>query len=183
MAVALLALFVALGGSAYAVGSINGSKLKNRSVAGKKLKKHTITGKEINFRKLGVVPSAQNASTLGGKGAGAYLSELDTRMSSTAADNCGPAMSGSNTACSVPCPANEVAVGGGIYSGSADGYMYTDGPITHSGTPVTPGQLAGGWTIGFYNNSGTTLTIRAYAICARVGSATTTEVQGLTGMG
>ena len=47
--IATLALFVALGGTSYAVGNtINGSQLKNRSVAGKKLKNHTVTGTQVN---------------------------------------------------------------------------------------------------------------------------------------
>jgi hypothetical protein len=66
--IAVVALFVALGGTAFAVSSINGNLLKNRSVAGVKLEKHTITGTEVNLNKLGKVPSASNASTLGGIG-------------------------------------------------------------------------------------------------------------------
>jgi hypothetical protein len=53
MAVALIALFVSLGGSGYAAVEINGKSLKNRSVAGKKLKKSAVTGKEVKNRSLG----------------------------------------------------------------------------------------------------------------------------------
>src|SRR5579862_2242593 len=58
---ATVALFVALGGTAYAVSTINGSLLKNRSVAAIKLEKHTITGTEVNLKKLGKVPNAHHA--------------------------------------------------------------------------------------------------------------------------
>jgi len=64
--VAYLALFLAVGGGAFAIakgGKINGSKLKKRSVAGKKLKKNTITGTEVNENKLGKVLSAKTADT------------------------------------------------------------------------------------------------------------------------
>jgi len=62
MLVALSALVIALGGSAYAAGGlINGAKLKNGSVTGKKLKKHTLTAKQINVARLGKVPAARNA--------------------------------------------------------------------------------------------------------------------------
>jgi hypothetical protein len=62
MVVAVIALVIAMGGSAYAVGStINGSQLQNRSVAAIKLEKQTLTGTEINKSKLGQVPSAANA--------------------------------------------------------------------------------------------------------------------------
>src|SRR5690349_6461457 len=61
MAVALLALFVALGGTGYAVTKINGKVLKDRSVPAKKLKKDQLTGTEINESKLGKVPAAAQA--------------------------------------------------------------------------------------------------------------------------
>jgi hypothetical protein len=64
--VAYLALFLAVGGGAFAIAKsskINGAKLKKRSVAGAKLKKHTITGTEVNLGKLGTVPSAKVSET------------------------------------------------------------------------------------------------------------------------
>jgi len=64
--VATLALFVALGGSSYAVSQISGSQLKNNSVPGKKLKRNTIGGKRVKESRLGTVPRARNASRLGG---------------------------------------------------------------------------------------------------------------------
>ena len=64
MAVALLALFVALGGTGYAVTKINGKVLKDRSVPAKKLKKDQLTGTEINEGKLGKVPAAAQADTI-----------------------------------------------------------------------------------------------------------------------
>jgi hypothetical protein len=46
--VAMLALFIAIGGTATAAsGLINGSKLKNNTVAGKKLKNKTVTKKKL----------------------------------------------------------------------------------------------------------------------------------------
>lgn len=60
-AVALLALFVALGGTGYAATAINGKKLKNATVAGKKLKRNTLGGREIKESKLGKVPLAARA--------------------------------------------------------------------------------------------------------------------------
>jgi hypothetical protein len=60
-AVATLALFIALGGTSYALGQISGSQLRNRSVAGGKLEKHTVTGTEINVSTLPKVPAAHAA--------------------------------------------------------------------------------------------------------------------------
>src|SRR3954468_7741027 len=74
-AVALLALFVALGGTGYAAVKLNGKniknktiagkKLKNRTITGSKLKKNTLTGKQIKESKLGTVPKAKLATTAG----------------------------------------------------------------------------------------------------------------------
>jgi hypothetical protein len=61
--VALLALFVALGGTGYAASKLNGRNLVDRSVAGKKLKRDTITGKQVNEAKLRQVPKAGHADT------------------------------------------------------------------------------------------------------------------------
>jgi hypothetical protein len=81
-AVALLALFVALGGTGYAAATINGKDIKNGTISGKALKKHTLTAKQINKSKLGTVPSATkadsatvagNANALGGSPAASFL--------------------------------------------------------------------------------------------------------------
>jgi hypothetical protein len=64
--VATLALFIALGGSSFAVSRISGSQLKNNSVAGKKLKRNTVGGKRIKESSLRTVPTARNAGRVGG---------------------------------------------------------------------------------------------------------------------
>ena len=91
--IALLALFIALGGAAYAGtkidgktivnGSIGGGKLKDETITASKIRKGTITGaqirgetitgaqieagsidaRQINLSTLGTVPSAQSANT------------------------------------------------------------------------------------------------------------------------
>jgi hypothetical protein len=42
-----LALFVAIGGTAYAAGTINGSSIRNHSIAGVKMKTNTLTGAQV----------------------------------------------------------------------------------------------------------------------------------------
>jgi hypothetical protein len=60
--IASIALFVALGGTSYAIGNkISGSQLKNRSIPGQKLKNHTVTGTQVNVSQFPTVPSAHNA--------------------------------------------------------------------------------------------------------------------------
>ncbi len=62
MIVALIALVVALAGTAYAAQTINGGAIKKQTIGGGKLKKKTLTGFQINTNKLGVVPAANRAA-------------------------------------------------------------------------------------------------------------------------
>jgi hypothetical protein len=62
MIVALLALVVALAGTAYAAQTINGGAIKKQTIGGGKLKRKTLTGFQINTNKLGVVPAARRAA-------------------------------------------------------------------------------------------------------------------------
>src|SRR4051812_32547401 len=85
MAISLLALSVALGGTGYAAVKINGRNIKARTITGKKLKNRTLTGNKVKNRpltgnklknnpltgrqlresKLGTVPRADLATTAG----------------------------------------------------------------------------------------------------------------------
>jgi hypothetical protein len=62
MVVAIIALIVALAGTAYAAQTINGGAIKKQTIGGGKLKEKTLTGFQINTNKLGVVPSAKRAA-------------------------------------------------------------------------------------------------------------------------
>jgi hypothetical protein len=62
MVVAIVALVVALAGSAYAAQNINGGAIKKQTIGGGKLKQKTLTGFQINTNKLGTVPSARRAA-------------------------------------------------------------------------------------------------------------------------
>ncbi len=62
MLVSVIALIVALGGTAIAAQNINGGAIKKQTIGGGKLKKKTLTGFQINTNKLGTVPSARRAS-------------------------------------------------------------------------------------------------------------------------
>jgi hypothetical protein len=83
MVVALIALFVALGGSGYAATKFNpkviknntvpGKKLKNNSLPGQKLRNNSVTGRKINEATMLTVPSATNAERFGGQLPGAFL--------------------------------------------------------------------------------------------------------------
>ena len=85
MAVALLALFVALGGTGYAVTKINGKVLKNRTVAAKKLKLDQVGGAEINESRLGKVPSAKEADNAAKATRATAADNADTAANANAA--------------------------------------------------------------------------------------------------
>ena len=62
MVVAVIALVVALGGTAYAAQQINGGAIQKQTIGAGKLKHKTLTGYQINTNKLGIVPSAKRAA-------------------------------------------------------------------------------------------------------------------------
>jgi hypothetical protein len=72
-AVALLALFVALGGTGYAAVKLNGkqieprtitgNKFKNKTLTGNRFKDNTLTGRQIRESRLATVPRARVAPT------------------------------------------------------------------------------------------------------------------------
>ena len=61
MVVAMLALFVALGGTVYAASSFSGKTIRKGSLPGNRLKNNTVTGRQVNEATLGKVPSAASA--------------------------------------------------------------------------------------------------------------------------
>jgi hypothetical protein len=77
--VATLALFVALGGSSYAVTKISGSQIENRTISGKKLKRNTLGGRQVQEARLGTVPRARNADQLNGVDVGQLVDRLVLR--------------------------------------------------------------------------------------------------------
>jgi hypothetical protein len=60
--VAVIALFLALGGTVYAAGKLNGKTIKRSSIPGNRLKGDSVTGAQVNEASLGVVPNATNAT-------------------------------------------------------------------------------------------------------------------------
>lgn len=71
--VAMVALFVALGGVSYAaVGQIGTKDIKNGAVTKAKIKKDAVTGAKVKESTLGIVP---NAAKLAGKAPGAFESK------------------------------------------------------------------------------------------------------------
>lgn len=71
--VATLALFVALGGSSYAVSKIDGSDIRKRSLTSRQFKSNSLGRRVIKESSLRVVPRARNAARLGGQPAVRFL--------------------------------------------------------------------------------------------------------------
>jgi hypothetical protein len=61
--VAYLALVVALSGTAYAAGKINGKQIKPNSIPGNRIRNGSLTGQQVNSSTLGVVPGATHAAS------------------------------------------------------------------------------------------------------------------------
>jgi hypothetical protein len=117
-AIALVALFVALGGTGYAAVTINGANIKNGSIVGKKLRKHTLSGTQINVKKLGTVPAAKKATTA---------------SSATTAATAGTA----NNANSLGGLAAGDYLKAGCGAGTIDGYVEINGSSSMPGTYTT----------------------------------------------
>jgi hypothetical protein len=62
--VSVIALIVALAGTAYAAQRINGGSIDKQSIGGGKLKKNPLTRFQINTSKIGTVPSAKRATNV-----------------------------------------------------------------------------------------------------------------------
>ncbi len=63
MIMALIALFVAFGGTVYAGTKISGKTIRKNSEPGNRIKKDTVTGKQVKESTLGQVPSAAAANS------------------------------------------------------------------------------------------------------------------------
>jgi hypothetical protein len=96
LAIAIVALFVALGGTGYAAtklaaNSVGTKQIKKNAVTGSKVKKGSLTGSDINLAKLGTVPNAKAAETAGSAGTANSAKTADTATNATNAQNAGNA--------------------------------------------------------------------------------------------
>jgi hypothetical protein len=82
-----LAVFIALGGAAYAVNKINGKSIKKHTIAGNRLKADTLDGRAIDEAKLGEVPTAARATSAARADSAATADSATTATSATTADN------------------------------------------------------------------------------------------------
>jgi hypothetical protein len=152
---ATIAVFVALGGGAYAASQINGASLKDRSVAGRKIKVNGLTGTEVRESSLATVPRAKGAQTLGGKGASAFVQN---------GQPAGGSLAGSYPSPGLRCPVGTTRQSGVCYENSAraaaDWYTAADACAAAGRRLPTPSEL---WAIAYRaKEGGWTSTITTY---------------------
>jgi len=156
MVVAVIALVVALAGSAYAAGKIGTKQLKKNAVSTKKIKDDAVTGSKIAN---GAVSGAKLA-----KGAvGVVMRQGPTTNipGNTAAK------------AEVSCKPGERATGGGVYNESNVGSLLVTSSYP-TPNPTTPpatgdGQTPTGWRVWISNvlgpSPGNDRQVNAYVIC------------------
>jgi hypothetical protein len=160
--VAVLALFLALGGSVYAASSkINGSEIKPKSIPGNRIKARSLTGAQIKARSLTgakVKPGSLTGkqvvgSSLSGVSA-ASLGSVQYSVTTTTLSRRGD--SGTSTTASCP-PGLKVIGGGAVVSNDAFASVNDSGPqVARTGWEATART----------GNDGVTMTVTA--ICTAV---------------
>jgi hypothetical protein len=141
MAVALIALFVALGGVAWAAATIGARDIKDNAVRTEHIKRGQV-----------------KTSDLARAAKAAFLSsDVTVRESTTqSVDN------GSVSGTTASCNPGEIAVGGGV------GWSTTPQPNTTVMLESGPSDTDG-WSVTVGNTSGSTRDFRVRAVCVAVG--------------
>lgn len=159
--VACLALFIALGGSVYAAGKINGkqikanslpgNRLKPKSIAANRIKPKTLTGRQV---KAGSLTGTQiKQSTLTGVSAAGLASVHYEAVTMSLPNDARPATATAN------CPSGTNAIGGGATVSNDERVAVND---------IGPSPLRTGWeATGFAWGNDASITVTA--VCVAVG--------------
>lgn len=171
-----LALFVALGGSVYAAGKINGKQIKPSSLPGNRIKPKTIQPNRIKPKSLtgrqveaGSLTGAQiNEKTLAGVSAAA-LADVQYQSTTVSLPN-----DGRPTTVTANCPPGAYVTGGGATVGDDDRAYVND-----SG----PSSLRTGWTASAFSwPGGVEMTVTAICVLVeKPGGSDSTASAGRTG--
>ncbi len=155
MIVAIVALIVAMGGSAYAAHKIGSHQLRKNAVTTKKIKDDAVTGSKI-----------ANGAITGGKLASGAVGVVMRQ---------GPPVTYAPDAAhpvEANCQPGERATGGGVYNEAQVGTLVVTSsyPLPN---PISPpstgdGKTPTGWRVWLKNNTvGSTYTINGYVVCIR----------------
>ena len=152
-AVAYLALFAALGGSAYAAATVTGTNIKDGTITGRDVKNRSLGTNKLSASALGSLAGQPGpAGPRGPSGISGW------EMRTSPGTRLGAWKVG---VASVDCASNQRALGGGVSSTSQRTYVSESAP-KNSGT---------GWAVRAHNySSDTPASIYAWVICAKVSS-------------
>lgn len=175
--VACLALFIALGGSVYAAGKINGKQIKASSLPGNRIKPRTITANRIKAKTLtgrqvkanSLTGKQINQKTLTGISAAA-LSGVQYQATTVPLST----DSRTGTAATAGCPPVTSAIGGGAtVSNEEEAFVNDSGPnASHTGWTAT----------GFSRFSpGNTMTVTVVCVAAERPGSASSRGTGSTG--
>jgi hypothetical protein len=143
-----LAVFLVMGGSAYAVAkkSVGTKQLKANAVSSKKIKNGAVTGPKI----------AAGAVT------GAGLTVTTTQVTGTTLPTTGSVGGGTAT-----CPAGKKAIAGGGLSDPANNGAYIEDsrPVTSTSGALTASGGFTGWRVLWQNTTATPKTPTVYVVC------------------
>jgi hypothetical protein len=153
--VALLALFIALSGTAYAAAKINGTQIRRGSIPANRLKNDSVTGKQVREATLGLVPGAANSDALGGTPASSYLKSIVLRHSAGA-----PVANAGFGNATAQCDPGERAVAGGVTLGSGNARITDDAPSIVGGS-----EIPNAWFGQAHGDAGSD-TIQVYVMCS-----------------
>jgi hypothetical protein len=160
--VAVLALFVALGGSVYAASNkINGKQIKPKSIPGNRIKPGSLAGAQIKARTLTgakIKPGSLTGKQVVGKSlTGVSASSLAAVQYAVTTVNLVQFKPGGTTA-TASCPPGQKVIGGGAVVNKE-----LDAAVNDSGPQIS----RGGWeATGYTGSPGTTMTVTA--ICTTV---------------
>jgi hypothetical protein len=189
-AVAYVALFAALGGSAYAAVTVTGENIKDRTVTGRDVKNHSLGTTKLTqnaLATLGRTPSSAGPQgPKGDKGEQGGLGPAGPKGDPGPTGPAGPAgpqgpsgisgwgyvnapmavPTGAIRSWSADCPNGKRPLGGGVSttSSSFDVRILEDAPNTNAAGEAT------GWTATVWNKSGIPITHYVWVICANVTS-------------
>lgn len=170
--VACLALFIALGGSVYAAGKINGKQIKGSSLPGNRIKPRTIAANRIKAKTLtghqikgNSLTGAQiNQKTLTGISAAA-LSGVQYQVTTVPLSN----NSRTGTTATVGCPpATSVIGGGATVSNEEEAFVNDSGPNASQT----------GWTATGFSRFSPSDTMTVTAVCVAVDKPGSTVSKG-----
>lgn len=156
--VACLALFIALGGTVYAAGKINGKQIKKSSLPGNRIKPKTVQANRIKPKSLTgaqVKPDSLTGAQIDEKTLTVSAAALaSVQYESTTLD-----LSWKIASATANCPSGTYAIGGGAtLSDEKAGIVNSSGPS----------PLRTGWTATGYSRDESSPTMTVTAICIAV---------------